>query len=298
MSGKLVQVPLSTTRPLRILDSGTGDGTWMVDVSKQYPQAELVGTDIFQKHFEQLKDVPKCISFKVQSVLDDWPAEDHEAYDLVHQRYCLAQFSAEKDAAIVMRLFGNVKPGGYLQIVDANLGGFDGGEGHEAMVKAMDYFIKAFTEHGLEPRPGPSAAEWMRQAGAVDIHEEVMSFNVGIKATTPEDQTGTTVNLTTIIDNFAAIGSRYNLSPGPKLAGWMEVVGVENLQEVVLEVLVGAAAETKEIGQRPIEVMLAALEGVEVNLGRMLTRNLLQLLNSTHPQLSYKKRCQTLLKPI
>ncbi|EPE30773.1 S-adenosyl-L-methionine-dependent methyltransferase [Glarea lozoyensis ATCC 20868] len=208
MSGKLVQVPLSTTRPLRILDSGTGDGTWMVDVSKQYPQAELVGTDIFQKHFEQLKDVPKCISFKVQSVLDDWPAEDHEAYDLVHQRYCLAQFSAEKDAAIVMRLFGNVKPGGYLQIVDANLGGFDGGEGHEAMVKAMDYFIKAFTEHGLEPRPGPSAAEWMRQAGAVDIHEEVMSFNVGIKATTPEDQTGTTVNLTTIIDNFAAIGSR------------------------------------------------------------------------------------------
>jgi ubiquinone/menaquinone biosynthesis C-methylase UbiE len=208
MSGKLVQVPLSKTRSLRILDSGTGDGTWMVDVSKQYPKAEFVGTDLFPKHFEQLKDLPKVISFKVQSVLDDWPVEDHETYDLVHQRYCLAQFSAEKDAVIIKRLFGNVKPGGYLQIVDAKLDGFDRGEEHTGMMNAMDYFIKAFIEHGLEPRPGPSAAEWMRQAGAVDVHEEVMSFNVGIKAATPEDQTSTTINLTTIIDNFAAIGSR------------------------------------------------------------------------------------------
>jgi len=60
----------------------------------------------------------------------------------------------------------------------------------------------------------------------------------------------------------------YNLSPGPNLAGWMKDAGVENLQEEVLEVLVGAAAKDKETGQKPIEVMLAALEGVEVNLGR------------------------------
>ena len=208
MSGELVRVPLSKTEPIRILDSATGDGTWMIDVSKQYPKAELVGTDLFAKHFEQIKELPESISFKVQSVLDEWPVEDAEAYDLVHQRYCLAQFSAEKDAAIIKRLFGLVKPGGYLQIVDANLSGFDEGEGHIGMVNAMNYFVKAFTEHGLEPRPGPSAVEWMRQAGAVDVHEQVMSFPVGITAATSEEQTSTTVNLCTIIDNFAAIGSR------------------------------------------------------------------------------------------
>jgi hypothetical protein len=65
--------------------------------------------------------------------------------------------------------------------------------------------------------------------------------------------------------SWAILG--YNLSPGPKLAGWMKEVGPVNLREEVLEVLVGAAAKDTEMGQKPIEVMLAALEGIEVNLG-------------------------------
>ncbi|CAG8948934.1 hypothetical protein HYFRA_00002061 [Hymenoscyphus fraxineus] len=214
MAGELVQVPLSKTDPLRILDSGTGDGTWMVDVLKQYPNAELVGTDINEKHFEQLKDIPRSISFKVQNVLDEWPAEDQDAYDLVHQRYCLTQFSAEKGAAIIKRLYNNVKPGGYMQIVESNITGFDRGDGVDGkennveIIKAMDYFNKDFTKRGLEPRPGPSAQEWLHRAGAVEVDEKIMSFDVGIKAPTLEDQTSTIANITAIIDNFAAMGAR------------------------------------------------------------------------------------------
>ncbi|CAG8975304.1 hypothetical protein HYALB_00010546 [Hymenoscyphus albidus] len=206
ISGELVRVPLSKTDPLRILDSGTGDGTWMVDVLKHYPNAEL--------HFEQLKDIPSSISLKVQNVLDEWPAEDQNAYDLVHQRYCLTQFSAEKGAAIIKRLYGNVKPGGYLQIVESNITGFDRGDGVDGrennveIIKAMDYFNKEFTRRGLKPRPGPSAGEWMHKAGAVEADEKIMSFDVGIKAATLEEQTSTITNITAIIDNFAAMGAR------------------------------------------------------------------------------------------
>jgi SAM-dependent methyltransferase len=207
MSGELVQVPLSKTESVKILDSATGDGTWMVDVANQYPKAEFVGTDLFAKHFEQLKDLPPSITFKVQSVLDEWPAEDANKYDLVHQRYCLAQFSAEKDLGIIQRLFGLVKPGGYLQIVDANLGGFDSGDEHPGMTEAMNYFVRAFTEAGLEPKPGPRAAKWFEEVGAVNVKEQVLSFPVGVKAADLDDQTSTTVNLCNIIDNFAAIGA-------------------------------------------------------------------------------------------
>ena len=73
----------------------------------------------------------------------------------------------------------------------------------------MDYFVQVFAEAGLEPAPGHSAADWMRKAGAVDVHEQVLSFPVGIKTATPEVQTSTTTrtaNLCNIIDNFATIG--------------------------------------------------------------------------------------------
>ncbi|CAG8958460.1 hypothetical protein HYFRA_00009774 [Hymenoscyphus fraxineus] len=208
MSGELVRVPLSKTQPIRILDSATGDGFWMLDVSKQYPLASFVGTDLFPNHFKQLKNLPASISFKAQNVLSDWPDEDSNAYDLVHQRHCIGQFSPEKAAAVIKRLFSLVKPGGYLQIVEASNTHFDAGDKHVYMERAMEFLVRYFAEFGATASPGPSAVGWMREAGVVDIREEVLSIPIGVKAVTPEDQAATTANILNIIDNFAAVGSK------------------------------------------------------------------------------------------
>jgi SAM-dependent methyltransferase len=213
MKGQLIRVPLSQDRPVRVLDSATGDGLWIVDVAKQYPKATFVGTDIVPKHFEQLKDLPSSISFKIQSVLEDWPEEDHGAFDLVHQRYCLAMFSPEKDAAIVSRMFKLVKPGGYIQLVDANLLGYDGGDAHPGMTRMMRYMQRGFTDANMNPAPGPNLAEWVKAAGALDVKEEVLSFPMGCLAATNADQQNTTSNLVNMIDNFAMIGSSTYLEP-------------------------------------------------------------------------------------
>lgn len=207
MEGELVRVPLSKSVPLRILDSATGDGLWMVDAPTKYPNAKFVGTDILQKHFGQLQHIPASISFKIQSVMDEWPTEDKGAYDLVHQRYCLAMFSPEKDEGIVKRLFELVKPGGYIQLVDADLMRYDGGEAHPGMSKLMKFIQRAFTEAGMNPAPGPSIAGWLRKAGATDIEETVLSFQMGRLAAKSMAQKSTTANLEAMIDNFAMIGS-------------------------------------------------------------------------------------------
>ncbi|KAF5867498.1 putative methyltransferase domain-containing protein [Botrytis fragariae] len=208
MDRVLIRAPLPKTKPIRILDSATGDGLWMVDALKEFPEASFVGTDIFQKHFEQIQNLPSAITFKVQSVMDEWPVEDQNAYDLVHQRYCLAMFNPEKESAIVKRLFGLVKSGGFIQLVDADLVSYDGGEEHPGMTRMMNYMQRGFTEAGMNPSPGPSIAGWLRESGAVDIQERVLSFPMGCQAATLEDQISTTNNLTNMIDNFAMIGSK------------------------------------------------------------------------------------------
>lgn len=211
MHGELVRVPLSETEPIRVLDSATGDGLWMNDIAKQYPNATFVGTDINAKHFEQLKDLPSSISFRIQSVMDPWPAEDQGAYDLVHQRYCLAMFNPQKEEEIVHKLFELVKPGGRIQLVDANLLGYDGGPEHPGMDQMMAYMERGFREAGMNAAPGPLITGWLQKAGAVDVQETIFSFPMGRLAATPEAQASTTSNLCAMIDNFAMIGSsKYN----------------------------------------------------------------------------------------
>jgi chemotaxis methyl-accepting protein methylase len=80
-----------------------------------------VGTDASYQHFCQIPCNlnPGNISFKVQNLLEEWPAEDKEAYDLVHQRYCLALFTPAQDQEIIERLWELVKPGGYIQYVES-----------------------------------------------------------------------------------------------------------------------------------------------------------------------------------
>lgn len=60
----------------------------------------------------------------------------------------------------------------------------------------------------------------------------------------------------------------YNLSPGPKIEGWLRDVGFERVQEEVLTIRVGASAENPELGAKPIRVLLAALEGIRINMSR------------------------------
>jgi hypothetical protein len=63
----------------------------------------------------------------------------------------------------------------------------------------------------------------------------------------------------------------FNLSLGPKLRKWFEEVGLENIQEEILHIKVGASAPSKEEGKSPIVVLLAALEGIQVNMGSKST---------------------------
>jgi SAM-dependent methyltransferase len=205
MDNKLIRVPLPTERPIEILDSGTGDGIWMLDAADEYPNASFVGTDIQPRHFEQIKNLPPSITFKVQNLLDTWPAEDRDKYDLVHQRYCLTQFTDEKAIDIVSNLLGLVKPGGFVQFLEADMTSFKGGNEHAGMSEFMRFCKRAFPEAKMNPSSGPSIKNWLKDSGAYEVTEDVLSFEMGVAASSEEMRKETTDNMLAIIANFTTI---------------------------------------------------------------------------------------------
>ncbi|TVY85167.1 N-methyltransferase tcpN [Lachnellula suecica] len=209
MKGKLIFAPVDLSNPdLHVLDSATADGYWLVDLSSSVPPtATLSGSDIAPQHFRSGSQLPQNVTLFTHNIFDAWPEHCQSAFDLVHQRFVLPVCSDTTSVNVIRKLMTCVKPGGWIQIHDADFDTIQEGPGHEAMERFRDVMRKSWTMIG------------------------------------------------------------YNLSPGPKLYGWAKELGFTDLKEEVLEVLVGAASTDEAFGQKPIEVMIAALEGVEVNLG-------------------------------
>lgn len=59
----------------------------------------------------------------------------------------------------------------------------------------------------------------------------------------------------------------HNLSPGPKLGGWLKQVGMEDVEESIVVSRCGIYLEDQEQSERAISVLVALLDGIQTLLG-------------------------------
>ncbi|KAL3425468.1 methyltransferase domain-containing protein [Phlyctema vagabunda] len=111
-NGALTTVPLFN--PTKILDIGTGKGDWAMAIADQYPDAEVIGTDIAKV---QPTAVPPNVFFEIDDAEDEsgWTfAEDD--FDLIHFRNLSGAFTDWDH--IYHEAWTHLKPGGWLEVLD------------------------------------------------------------------------------------------------------------------------------------------------------------------------------------
>jgi hypothetical protein len=209
----MIVVPLPKDKPLKILDSATGDGYWMKQEAANFPYAKFTGIDVDPDYFTAIKDLPDNVSFTVQSLLEPWSQDHQDAYDLVHQRYVTTNMPQGEAPNVIKRLLGLVKPGGYIQLVEADMTSFDR-DGHPGESEKMDFMAKFFATGDMDPATGPKLAHWLTEAGAVDVEIKMMSFGIGSRGKTQEQRENSKWNELTIVDNLSFVCERkFHLSP-------------------------------------------------------------------------------------
>ncbi|KAB8075865.1 S-adenosyl-L-methionine-dependent methyltransferase [Aspergillus leporis] len=100
--------------PGRVLDVGTGTGSWATDFADLHPEAEVIGTDLspIQPNF-----VPPNVFFEVDDCCDEWLYK--HPFDFIHVRGlygCVADWGKFYQQAL-----NHLRPGAYLEQVEMSV---------------------------------------------------------------------------------------------------------------------------------------------------------------------------------
>ncbi|KAJ5100602.1 hypothetical protein N7456_006654 [Penicillium angulare] len=96
--------------PQHILDIGTGQGSWAIDVADMYPHATVRGVDLYPPPVSWVP--PNCI-LEVDDVLQEWTW--HQPFDLIHMRLLDGAFTHEETDKLYKQIYRNLRPGAWVE---------------------------------------------------------------------------------------------------------------------------------------------------------------------------------------
>ncbi|KAF7977961.1 hypothetical protein HWV62_2057 [Athelia sp. TMB] len=170
--GRLVLAPIILKPGDRVLDSGSGAASWLLDFAKTVPSTvEIHAVDISPRLFPL--NTPSNVHFLEASVTQ-LPREWTSTFNLVNQKLLLAALSAAAWQAAFAEMYRVLVPGGWVNLIELN-GDLNRMEfKHGPAAKKMMTLVREIF------RSGNSLADavyhlpgWLEQAGFINIRTEM-----------------------------------------------------------------------------------------------------------------------------
>lgn len=156
-------------------------GIWIRDARRVAGNAAnvWVGTDIEDSYFPE--NPPSDTSYYHQSMTESWPTDWQGTFDLVHSRMALPGIGLHPLADVIESLVALVKPGGWIQLVEMNWDGWEGGPALGLFHKAMKQLVAMVTNgQGVDMRPRVTAV--LKDVGLTNLRHQIISVPLGAKA--------------------------------------------------------------------------------------------------------------------
>jgi SAM-dependent methyltransferase len=110
LDSRLFLAPLPPN-PQRVLDIGTGTGIWAIDFADQFPNSEVIGTDLSPI---QPSWVPPNLHFEVDDAESEWLFNVSKPFDYIHTRDLGG--SIGDWPKLIQQSYRHLRPGGWLEL--------------------------------------------------------------------------------------------------------------------------------------------------------------------------------------
>uniref|UniRef100_A0A4E9E9Q9 Methyltransferase domain-containing protein n=1 Tax=Gibberella zeae TaxID=5518 RepID=A0A4E9E9Q9_GIBZA len=178
LGSKLYLAPLDANQVHRVLDIGTGSGTWAMDFADATPEAEVIGIDIspIQPVF-----VPPNLQFEIDDFTKEWTFKANSR-DLIHMRFLGGGVSDWR--SLYENAFRVTKPGGWIETHEFDPGFHSQNDSivHGSAIAAWgSIFEEGCKKLGTSFIPIPSKVqqEHLEAVGFVDIQSQIIRVPVG-----------------------------------------------------------------------------------------------------------------------
>ncbi|KAI1380043.1 S-adenosyl-L-methionine-dependent methyltransferase [Hypoxylon crocopeplum] len=153
------RLPLDTAQ---ILDLGTGTGVWAIEMAARYPQAQIMGVDVYP--IQRRKGVPPNVKFEIDDVENPWRFPDN-SLDFVHARSIAG--GVRDWPALIRQTYNKLKPGGLFEMTEIALNILDF-DGKFAEADLCPEFLQLFRDLcdkvGMDFNPSPHVPDWLVEA--------------------------------------------------------------------------------------------------------------------------------------
>lgn len=171
----LFQSPIPS--PNNVLDIGTGQGSWALDMADMYPDAIVRGVDLFPPPTSWVP--PNCI-LEVDDVLHQWTWQ--EKFDFIHLRHGIGAFTPDEWSRLYDQCYENLEPGGWFEQIEMNIC-CECDDGSVPADNVLFSWGPRFYAAGAKAGKPLDVTRTMRasieKAGFVDIHEKNAKWPIG-----------------------------------------------------------------------------------------------------------------------
>ncbi|KAK0718240.1 S-adenosyl-L-methionine-dependent methyltransferase [Lasiosphaeria miniovina] len=161
--------------PRRILECGSGSGSWALEVAEQHPECEVIGIDVYP--YPTVDGLPPNLDLQVDDLNSPFTFASNY-FDLVHSRMMAGGIHANRWQSYMTDILRVLRPGGWCQMVElyANVQSDNGTltANHALQVWSQSYM------QSMQPYKDPRAPlrlqNWMTQAGFVEVESRLLTL--------------------------------------------------------------------------------------------------------------------------
>ena len=172
MSG-IYRAPIQRVR--NILDVGCGTGRWAQEMAQAFPEANVIGLDIFEAPEDNVSIKPINYQFVMADALKGLPFSPFQ-FDFVHQRSLGYAIPSTGWHQVVNELVRVTRPGGMVELVEPDCIFQNAGP---SCTQLQNWIIAACQKSGIDPAEVRQIEIYLRLAGLINTKAEVVSLPIG-----------------------------------------------------------------------------------------------------------------------